>query len=168
MTEHEWDELKSREQDESLTALFKSVDAPAPLPGFTSRTMKAVRRAPLPAGRSALRHPLTAPIAWGALIGGSALAAGLLAVSQPGVAEMFASLLNVGIRVGIWLMHLIGNFAALSDLFTTTGMAIARSVATTQGSIGLVLTAATGALALAALRRLLVSESEAPKWQELS
>ena len=169
MTEQEWDELKDRELDESLTALFKSVDAPAPLPGFASRTMKAVRREPLPAGRRRLAHPWTAPIGWAALIGarGCCDIYGVT-VSQPVVAELFARLVAAGIRIGMRLMGFVGAAAALTNLLTATGLAIARAVATRDGSISLTLIVVVGALSLAALRRLLVSESEAPKWQELS
>ena len=177
MTEREWDELKDRELDDSLAALFQFADQPEPLPGFTARTMKAVRRAPLPAGRRRLtkwkvtaRHAeaLRAKAGWLALVGGSAAATYGVVVSQPIVAELFAALVATGVRVGVWLMHLAGAAATLANLFTATGLAIARAVATRDGSIGLLLIASIGALSLAALRRLLISESEASVWQELS
>ena len=62
--------------DEQLIALFKSVDAPAPSADFAARTMRAVLRAPLPAGRKALRDPLTAMFGWAAVIAAVALSVG--------------------------------------------------------------------------------------------
>jgi hypothetical protein len=53
-------------------------------------------------------------------------------------------------------------------VFTTSGLAIARAAATTEGSAGLMLVALAGALSLSALRRLLFSEEEASQWQEVS
>ena len=85
MTEHEWDQLKDRELDNSLGVLFRSAGALAPLPGFTSRTLKAVRRAPLPAGRRALRHPLVAPISWTVLIAAAAGALAAVVAAHPAV-----------------------------------------------------------------------------------
>ena len=48
MTLQEWEQQKDRELDQKLSALFQSAQSPAPRPGFVSRTMKAVRQAPLP------------------------------------------------------------------------------------------------------------------------
>jgi hypothetical protein len=168
MTEQEWDELKDRELDERLTSLFKSVERPGPLAGFASRTMKAVRQEPLPAGRRPLRSPVTTLIGWAALIGSATAASYAVVVNQPVAAELFASLVAVGIHLGAWLVHFVGPSLALSDLFTATGRAVARAVASREGFTGLMAIAATGALALSALHRLLSSESEAPRWQELS
>jgi hypothetical protein len=168
MTEHEWDELKGRELDDGLVALFKAADAPAPRSGFTSRTMRAVRREPPPTGRRALRHPLVAPFGLAASIAVSIGAAYFVLATQPGVAELFARLLAAGVRVGMWPLTFVGQAATFFGLFSATGLAVARAVATRDGSIGLTLTAAVAALSLAALRRLLISESEVPPWQELS
>ena len=55
MTLEEWEEEKDRELDESLTTLFQAVERPEPSAGFASKTMKAVRLAPLAAGGHA--HP---------------------------------------------------------------------------------------------------------------
>ena len=168
MTEQEWDEQRDRELDERLTSLFKSVERPGPLAGFVSRTMKAVRQEPLPAGRRPLRNPVITLIGWAALIAGATAAFSAVVVNQPVAAELFVSLVAVGIRLGAWLVHFAGAWLALSDLFATTGRAVARAVASREGFTGLMAIAATGALALSALRRLLISESEAPRWQELS
>ena len=168
MTEREWDELKSGELDDRLAALFKTVDPPKPLAGFTSRTMKAVRREPLPAGRRPLGHPLVLPFGWAAFIGAVTAAAYFVLATQPAVAASFAWLLAVGVRAGMWLLQLVGSAATVFGLFTTTGLAIARAIATRDGSLGLTLIAAVAALSLAALRRLLISESEVSPWQELS
>jgi hypothetical protein len=168
VTEQEWDELKGRELDDSLAALFRAVDAPKPLPGFTSRTMKAVRREPLPAGRRALRHPLLGPLGWAAAITAAMAAAYVVLTTQPAVAESFARLLAAGVRLVMWLPQLIGSAATFFGVFTTAGFAVARAVVTREGTISLTVIAAVAALSLAALRRLLISESEAPPWQELS
>jgi hypothetical protein len=168
MTEQEWDELKDRELDERLTSLFKSVERPRPLAGFVTRTMKAVRQEPLPASRRPLRNPMIAPIGWAALIAGATAASYAVVVNQPVAAEFFASLVAVGIRLGAWLVHFVGAGLALSDLFTATGRAVGRAVASREGFTGLMAIAATGALALSALHRLLIPESEASRWQELS
>jgi hypothetical protein len=53
-------------------------------------------------------------------------------------------------------------------VLTTTGVAVLRAVATTEGTTGLVLTAIVGAVSLSALHRLLISEGEDSQWQELS
>jgi hypothetical protein len=53
-------------------------------------------------------------------------------------------------------------------VFTTTGAAVARAAATTEGSTGLAAIAAVGALSLMALHRVLNSEREDGQWQELS
>jgi hypothetical protein len=168
VTEQEWDELKNGEQDDRLAALFKAVDPPKPLPGFTSRTMKAVRCEPLAMGRQPLRHPLVAPFGWAAFVGTVTAAAYFVLATEPAVTGSFAWLLAIGVRVGMWVLQLAGSAAMLFGLFSTTGLAIARAIATRDGSLGLTLIAAVAALSLAALRRLLISESEVSPWQELS
>jgi hypothetical protein len=168
VTEQEWDELKGDELDHSLAVLFKAVEAPKPLPGFTSRTMKAVRREPLPAGRRPLHHPLLIPFGWAASVAAAMAGGYFVLATQPAVPELFASLLAAGLRAGMWLLQFVGSAATFFGLFTTTGLAVARAVVTRDGSISLTLIAAVAALSLAALRRLLISESEVSSWQELS
>jgi hypothetical protein len=162
------DSEEDRLLDASLIALVRSVEAPQPRSGFVARTLKAVRRAPLPPGRHALHHPLSTAVGWAALIAGVAGAAFGIAVSLPFIAWAFAVLLAAGIRIGVWLIQFAGTGLALSTVFTTTGLAIARAAATTEGSAGLMLVALAGALSLSALRRLLFSEEEASQWQEVS
>ena len=54
--------------DERLLELFRGVDGPSPSPDFALRTMRAVMRDPVPAGRKALRDPLTSMFGWAAVI----------------------------------------------------------------------------------------------------
>jgi hypothetical protein len=168
VTEQEWDELKGRELDDSLAALFKAVDAPKPLPGFTSRTMRAVRREPLPAGRRALRHPLVVPVGCAAAVVVATASVYFVLATQPAVAESFAWLLATGMRVGMWLLQFTGSAATFLGVLSSTGFAVARAIVTRDGFISLTLIAAVAALSLAALRRLLVSEREVSPWQGLS
>ena len=156
MTEHEWDQLKDRELDESLGTLFRSAGAPAPPAGFTSRTMKAVRRAPLPAGRRALRHPLVTPVSWTVLI---AAAAAALAAVVPAVAAFFASALVGAVRANLWVLHSVTVGFAWADLLRVIGRAVALGIATKQGSLGMIVIVATAAFSLSALRRLLDLDS---------
>jgi hypothetical protein len=167
VTEQQWDELEGRKLEDSLTALFNAADAPKPLPGFTSRTMKAVRREPPPAGRRALGHPLVVPFGWAASIAVAITCAYFVLATQPAVVELLRWLLATEVWAGMRLVRFAGWAATFFGLFSTTGFAVARAVATRDGSISLTLIAAVAALSLAALRRLLMSESEAPPWQEL-
>jgi hypothetical protein len=154
--------------DEQLIALFKSVDAPAPSAGFAERTMRAVLRAPLPAGRKALRDPLTAMFGWAAVIAAVALSAGMVAASSPIVASSFSRLITHGVGTGVWLMQLAQTGLRVLEVLTTTGLAVSRAIGTAEGTTGLVLTAVVGALSLSALHRVLISEREDSQWQELS
>jgi hypothetical protein len=56
----------------------------------------------------------------------------------------------------------------LLDVLATTGLAVSRAAATTEGTAGLLLTALVGALSLSALHRLLMTEGEDSRWQEAS
>ena len=162
----ESDDLK---HDDQLSALFRSIETPAPSSHFAERTMKAVRRAPLPAGRRPLRNPLAGLVGWVALIAGVAISSWAIAATQPQFASTFTRLVSGGIGVGVWLMQFASTGLALSDVFTTTGLAVTRAVVTREGSTGLVLISAMGALSLSALHRLLMSEPErgVSQWQEL-
>ncbi len=153
---------------DELLALFKSVDAPAPSPDFAAQTMRAVVRAPLPAGRKALRDPLAAMFGWAAVIAAVALFVWMIALSQPLVASSFSRLITRGVGTGIWLMRFGQAASTVLDVFATTGLAVSRAAVTAEGTVGLVLTAVVGALALSALHRLLISEGEDSQWQELS
>ena len=154
--------------DEQLLALFALVDPPAPSPGFAARTMRAVMRAPLPAGRKALRDPLAAMLGWAAVIAAVAFAVLAIAMSQPIVTASFSRLITHGVATGVWLMQLGQTGVRLLDVLTTTGLAVSRAAGTAEGTTGLVLTAVVGAVSLSALRRLLISEGEDSPWQELS
>jgi hypothetical protein len=168
VTHEQWEEEQDRELDARLTALFRSAPPPQPPSGFLRRTLEAIRRQPLPAGRRPLRQPWSVPLGWAALVAGTAATAWLIIVNQPLIAAMFASLLSRGVSVGVWALQLAGTAMPLLDVFTTTGLAVARVVATKEGSAGLMLIGATGALSLSLLHRLLFSEREASRWQELS
>ena len=104
------------------------------------------------------------------MVAGVAVSAGAIAVNTPVFAAVFAALLSGGISVGVWLMQAAGAGLALSDVFTTTGIAVSRVIVTREGSTALLLIAVIGATALSALQRLLVSEGAeggVSKWQEL-
>ena len=154
--------------DEPLLALFELVDTPAPSRDFAARTMRAVKRAPLPAGRKALRDPLASMFGWAAVIAAVALAVWTIALSQPIVAASFSRLITRGVGTGVWLMQFGQTGLRLADVLTTTGLAVSRALGTAEGTTGLVLTAVVGALSLSALHRLLISEREDSQWQELS
>jgi hypothetical protein len=154
--------------DEQFVELFRSVDTPAPSADFVARTMRAVVRAPLPAGRKALRDPLASMFGWAAVIAAVALAVFAVAFSQPVVASSFSRLITRGVGTGVWLMQFAQTAVRLLDVLTTTGLAVSRAAVTAEGTTGLVLTALVGALSLSALHRLLISEREDSQWQELS
>lgn len=154
--------------DEHLIALFKGVDPVAPPAGFAARTMRAVKRAPLPPGRKPLRDPLMAMFGWAAVIAAVALAVLGVAMTQPIVAASFSRLITRGVGTGVWLMQLGQTASRLLDVFATMGLAVSRAAATVEGTTGLVLTAVVGAVSLSALHRLLISEREDSQWQELS
>ena len=154
--------------DDQLLEVFRSVDAPAPSADFVTRTMRVVMRDPVPAGRKALRDPLASMFGWAAVIAAVAFLVLTIALSQPIVVSSFSRLITRGVGTGVWLMQFAQPAARLLDLLTTTGLAVSRAAATTEGTTGLVLTAVVGALSLSALHRLLISEREDSQWQELS
>jgi hypothetical protein len=154
--------------DEPLVALFKSVEAPVPSPDFTNRVMRAVLRAPLPAGRKALRDPLASMFGWAAVIAAVSLSVLTIVVSQPIVASSFSRLITRGVGTGVWLMQFAETGLRLLDVLATTGLAVSRAAVTAEGTAALALTAVVGALSLSALHRLLISEGEDSRWQELS
>jgi hypothetical protein len=153
--------------DQQLLALFKQIDAPAPSTDFVARTMAAVRRAPLPAGRKALRDPLASLFGWAALIAGVSLSALMIVMTLPMVGALFTGLVGRGVGIGVWLMQFRGAALALVNVFATTGLAVAKAAATREGTTGLVLMAAIGIVSLSTLHRLLIREGEDSQWQEL-
>lgn len=154
--------------DEEMRALFRSAEPHEPPADFVAKTMRAVVRAPLSPGRKPLRDPLTSMFGWAAVIAAVALLVLTVALSQPIVAASFSRLITRGVGTGVWLMQLAQPGLRLLDVFATTGLAVSRAAATTQGTAGLLLTAVVGALSLSALHRLLTSEGEDSQWQELS
>jgi xanthine/uracil permease len=154
--------------DDELLMLFKSVEAPAPSRDFAARTMRAVVRAPLPAGRKALRDPLVSMFGWAAVIAAVAFMVLAIGLSQPIVAAGFSRLITRGVGTGVWLMQFWETGLRVLDVLTTTGLAVSRAAATAEGTTGLVLTAVVGALSLSTLHRMLISEGEDSQWQELS
>jgi hypothetical protein len=161
---HEDPRRHEDELDASLTALFQSVEPPEPRPGFASRTMNAVRRAPLPAGRRALRLPWTTPAGWAALVAAAAAAMAGVAVNQPAIAESFASLVGVGIRLGMWFLGSVHTGFAIYDLFARAGGMFARVMSTREASAALTLMTGVAAFSLLMLNRLLCSEKESSSW----
>ena len=158
------------ELDRQLAVLFRSAPDPMPSASFAARTMKAVKRAPVPPGRRRLRGPFAGIVGWAALVASVAMSAAAIAVNLPVVTATFAALVSGGIAVGVWLVQSAGAGLALSDVLTTTGFAVSRVVATREGSTALLLITAIGASALLALQRLLVSErgeGGMSQWQEL-
>lgn len=168
MTSEEWEEERELELDANLTALFQSVAPLQPTSGFAARTLRAVRRETLPAGRHALGRPWSLAVGWAAVIVGTAVAAYGIVENQPLIAGLFASLVAGSVRAGVWLLQCVSAGVELSDLLTTTGLTAARVVATREGAAGLMLMTITGALSLSALHRLLFVEEETSRWQELS
>ena len=164
MTLDEWEDQNDRELDESLTALFRSVEPPAPRPGFASRAISAARRAPLPAGRVGLGRPWTVPLGWAALASGAAGTTYGIGVNQPVFAEAFASLLSIGVRAGLWLPQFVRTGSAVFDLLSTTGGVVARTASTKAGAAGLVLMTLVAAVSLSMLNRLLSTEKESSSW----
>jgi xanthine/uracil permease len=154
--------------DEQMLALFALVVTPAPSPGFTAKTMRAVMRTQLPAGRKALRDPLAAMLGWAAVIAAVAFTVIAIGLSQPIIMASFSRLITRGVGTGVWLMQFGQIGLQLLDVLTTTSLAVTRAAGTAEGTTGLVLTAIVGAVSLSALHRLLISEGEDSQWQELS
>lgn len=154
--------------EDELVALLKRLDAPEPPGDFVARTMRAVRRAPLPPGRTPLRSPLASLFAWAAVIAGVSLSALAVVLTNPVFASSVTTLFSAGVGAGVWLMQFARAALAVMDVFATTGLAVARAAATREGTTGLLLMAVVCALSLSALHRLLISEGEDSQWQELS
>jgi len=157
VTEQEWNDLKDRELDEALTSLFSSVEKPKPGVRFAARTMTAVRAAELPAGRIRLRHPLLVPVAWIAIIALVSVAVYRIAPAQPVVASLMGSLVAFGIRAGFWLFHATREALAFSGPLAAISRALSSVIVTTEGSLALLVIAATGAISLSMLHKLLAA-----------
>lgn len=154
-------------EDARLAALFEMAGA-APSAGFVAKTMRAVKRAPLPAGRRPLRDPLASLLGWAGVISGAAVAALLFVMTYPALTSGFTALVGRGVGVGVWLMQFTSAVLAVMDVLRTTGLAVSRAAATSEGTATLAAVALVGALSLTGLHWLLMSEGERPQWQELS
>ena len=158
------------EMDAQLFALFRSIDSPTPSAGFADRTMSAVRRGPLPAGRRRLRNPMADLIGWAALVAGVAVSGWAVVDNAPVFLTAFTGVLKSSVNVGAVLAQFVGAGIAMSDVFATLGLAMSRIVVTKEGTAGLVVIALIGALSLSALHRLLIFEGPergVSPWQEL-
>ena len=164
---NEWNQIGS-ENDTELAALFKRLEEPAPSAHFLARTMRAVKREPLPAGRRRLRSPLTSSFGWAAAVAIVVISVWLIAVNHPTLGTGFGMLVTNGIAIGLWLVQFAGTGFAILDVFASTGLAFSKAAVTIEGTTGLLLTAAVGAFALSALHRLLMSDGEGSSWPELS
>src|SRR5262245_12291898 len=124
--------------------------------------MKAVRLVDLSEApeRQALRHPMLAPIAWTALTGGVLAAGSRLAMSQPAISNLIASMAATGVQTSIWVVHLLLAGLSMSDPLIATSRAFGRALATPEGSLALLIMTATSAMSLAILRRLLTGTTQ--------
>jgi hypothetical protein len=164
MTLHEWEDEKDRELDEQLTALFHSVQPPAPPAGFVSRTMHAVRRAPLVDGRSPLRRPWTVPFGWAALVTAAIAAMYGFLNNQPLAAEAVSSLVAFGVRVGMRLVQSVHTTSLVFELLATTSRVVSHAMSTREGTVGLMVMALVAATSLTMLNKLLFSGKESSSW----
>jgi hypothetical protein len=164
MTLQEWEQEKDRELEEQLAALFQTAAPPAPSAAFVSRTMKAVRQAPLPDGRHPLHRPWTVPAGWLALVMAAAAVAYAVLSNQRVAAEMVASLTDVGVRAGLRLVQSVHTSSMVFEVFATMSHAIARALSTREAGAGLLGMALVAAGSLSMLHKLLLSEKEPSSW----
>src|SRR5204862_7973798 len=111
--------------EEQLTRLFQSAPRPALSAGFVSRTMKAVRRAPLPEGRHPLRRPWTVPAGWVALVMAAAAAAYGAFSDQAVVAEVLSLLVVAGVSAGMWVVQSVHTSSMVFEVLATMSRAVA-------------------------------------------
>ena len=163
MTLEEWEQKEDRELDEQLTTLFRSIQPPAPPAGFVSRTMTAVRRVPVPEGRQGLRLPWFVPIGWGILVA-AATAASFGVVNQRLFAEVFSSLVTLGVRGGMRLVQSVHTSSMVFDLLATTSRVVSHALSTRAAAGGLMFIAFVAAISLSMLNKLLLSEKEPSSW----
>jgi hypothetical protein len=164
MTLEEWDQEKDRELDEQLTTLFRSTQSPAPPAGFVSRTMAAVRRAPLPAGRQPLRLPWIVPIGWAILIAAGTVASFGVVSNQRLFAEVFSSLVTFGVHGGMRLLQSVHTSSMVFDLLATTSRVVSHALSTREAAGGLMSMAFVAAVSLSMLNKLLFPEKESSSW----
>ena len=164
MTLQEWEQEKDRELEEQLTTLFQSAPPPPLSAGFVSRTMKAVRQAPLPEGRHPLRRPWTVPAGWVALVMAAAAATYGALSNQPLVAQVVASLVDAGVGAGMWIVQSVHTSSMVFEVLATTSRAVARALSTREAGAGLLVMALVAAASLSMLHKLLLSEKESSSW----
>jgi hypothetical protein len=164
MTLEEWEAEKDRELDEQLRALFHAVDAPSPRAEFVSRTMDAVRRSPLPAGRRPLRRSRAVPIGWVALVAGGAAAAYIGINNQRLVIEIMSSLVALGLSASLTVVHAFHTSSLVFDALATIGRIVSRAASTREATAGLIALTLVAAVSLSMLQRLLVSGEESSSW----
>jgi hypothetical protein len=168
MTLEEWEQKEDRELEEQLTALFQTAQPPAPPAGFVSRTMKAVRRAPLPEGRHPLRLPWVVPVGWAALVAAASAASYSALSHQRLAAEVLSSLVAFGVRAGLRLVQSVNGGSMVFDVLATMNRVMLRAMSTREATAGLMLMALVAAISLSMLNKLLFSEKESPSWSERS
>lgn len=156
------------ELDARLSEMFRSAGPLEPSAEFAARTIQAVRVAPLPAGRRALRHPWIAPVGWTMLVGAAAVIVYGVLLNEAVAAKMLASVVGVTLQSGAQLVRYLVAVFAMTELFATVGNAVSRAAATREGTTTLMMTAAVAGSSLLALQRLLFSKGEESQWQELS
>lgn len=161
MTLQEWEDEKDRELDQQLTAFFQSAEPPAPRLGFVSRTMTAVRRAPLPAGRHPLRHSWTVAAGWGALVAACAFGA---VGSQLLVGQILSSVIGAGVHGGMDLVQSVHTSSMVFDVLSTTSQAMLRTMSTREAAAVVAVLAIVAGASLTMLNKLLHSEKEPSSW----
>ena len=164
MTLQEWEDEKDRERDQRLTALFQSAPRPAPSADFVSRTMRAVRQAPLPAGRHPLRRPWIVPLGWTALVAAAAAATYGALSNQPLVAEALSSLIGVGVGAGLRIVQSVHTGSMVFGVLSTVSRVIVRTLSTREAGAGLIAMMLVAAVSLSMLNKLLLSEKESSSW----
>ncbi len=159
MTDDAWDEERDAEMEQRLAALFRAAGAPAPSGGFTSQTMKAVRRASLPHGRLPLHRAWTRPAGWAALVFAAVVAVAAVAAQPPAVARALW-LLALGVRLGAQLVQSVHVASSFFDAMDVVSRAVSQAMYTREAAAGLLLSACAAATSLAMLNRLLYPSKE--------
>jgi hypothetical protein len=164
MTLAEWEQEKDRELDEQLTALFQSTQAPVPSAGFASRTINAVRLAPLPQGRRPLRRSWIVRAGWWMLLAAATIACYGVLVNQRLAAGPLSWIIALVVRAGMRFVQLVHTSSMVFDAFATTSRIVSHAMSTRQATAGLMMMTLVAALSLSMLNRLLVSDKESSSW----
>ena len=126
--------------------------------------MKAVRRAPLPEGRQPLRLPWMVPVGWTTLVAAAAAASYGVLSDQRLVAEVFSSLVALGIRAGMRLVQSVHTSSMVFDVLATTSRVVSHALSTREAAGGLISMALVAAISLSMLNKLLFSGKESSSW----